>query len=146
MSTDTMNEEDKDTTPEWVVNLWEKVTDGVSAFFDGAGKFLTRMMGSSNERYVRQLGYIRPNKPGAEPTVTPGSISLIRATIGRIRRICRSLELPKSRTNPSETVSVIAVNVSEVIGTSTMIVAKPSPVAVHVLRTRVVVAPAFSAR
>src|SRR5947209_17790316 len=74
MSTDTMNEEDKDTTPEWVVNLWEKVTDGVSAFFDGAGKFLTRMMGSSNERYVRQLGYIRPNKPGAEPTVTPGSI------------------------------------------------------------------------
>ena len=55
-------------------NLWEKVTDGVSSFLDGAGNVLTKMLGSSNERYVRQLGYVRPNKPGAEPTVMPGSL------------------------------------------------------------------------
>ena len=65
MSTDTTKSADEDTTPTWVANLWEKVTDSVTAFFDGAGKVLTRMMGSSNERYVRKLGYIRPNKPGA---------------------------------------------------------------------------------
>jgi preprotein translocase subunit SecA len=74
MSTDTTNEADKDTTPEWVTNLWEKVTDGVSGFFEGVSKLLTQALGSSNERYVRQLGYIRPNKAGAERTVVPGSL------------------------------------------------------------------------
>ena len=59
MSTDTTKDDDTDTTPAWLANLWEKVNDGVTAFLDGAGKVLTRMMGSSNERYVRQLGYIR---------------------------------------------------------------------------------------
>ncbi len=54
--------------------MWEQVSDGINVFIDGAGKFLTRMMGSSNERYVRQLGYVRPNKPGAQHSVTPGSI------------------------------------------------------------------------
>jgi preprotein translocase subunit SecA len=73
MSTDTTNEE-TDTTPAWVTNLWEKVTDGVTAFVDGAGRMLTNVMGSSNERYVKQLGYLRPNKPGAEAAVTPGSL------------------------------------------------------------------------
>ncbi len=70
MSTDTT----EDTTPLWLTNLWEKVSDGVSSFFDGAGTAITRMLGSSNERYVRQLGYIRPNKPGAVPVITPGSL------------------------------------------------------------------------
>src|ERR1700680_4329697 len=74
MTTDTEKTDDTDTTPEWVVNLWEKVTDGVSSFFDGAAKALTNVLGSSNERYVKQLGYIRPNKPGAEHTVVPGSL------------------------------------------------------------------------
>ena len=32
------------------------------------------MFGSSNERYVRRLGYVRPNKPGATHTVMPGSL------------------------------------------------------------------------
>jgi preprotein translocase subunit SecA len=64
----------EDTTPTWLVDLWEKVSDGINAFIEGASKFLTRMMGSSNERYVRLLGYIRPNKAGAERTVVPGSL------------------------------------------------------------------------
>ena len=74
MTTETTKDADEDTTPTWLANLWERVNDGVSGFFDGAGKLITRLMGSSNERYVRQLGYVRPNKPGAEHSVTPGSI------------------------------------------------------------------------
>src|SRR3984957_18484656 len=70
MSTDTT----EDITPLWLTNLWEKVSDGVSNLLDGAGTAITRMLGSSNERYVRQLGYIRPNKPGAVPAVVPGSL------------------------------------------------------------------------
>ena len=45
----------------------------------------------------------------------PGSSSLIRATINRIWRICRSLELPKRRTRPSETFSERAVKASVVL-------------------------------
>ena len=45
----------------------------------------------------------------------PGSSSLIWATIGRIWRIFRSLELPKSRTSPSETFSEKAVKASVVL-------------------------------
>ena len=44
-----------------------------------------------------------------------GSSSLIRATIGRIWRICRSFELPNSRTSPSETFSERAVKASVVL-------------------------------
>ncbi len=74
MSTDTKQDDDIDTTPAWLANLWEKVNDGITSFLDGAGKFLTRMMGSSNERSIRQLGYIRANKAGAQHAVVPGSI------------------------------------------------------------------------
>ena len=76
MTTETTNQtdDDKDTTPTWLANLWEKVSDSVSTFVEGAIKAVTRLIGSSNERYVRQLGYVRPNKPGAEHTVVPGSL------------------------------------------------------------------------
>src|SRR5207245_2366258 len=56
------------------VSFWEKLGDGLSAFSEGFGKFLMRLMGSSNERYVRKLGYIRASKPGATHTVIPGSL------------------------------------------------------------------------
>jgi preprotein translocase subunit SecA len=56
------------------VGFWEKLSDRLSAFSEGVGKFLTRLFGASNERYVRALGYVRPNKPGAERTVVPGSL------------------------------------------------------------------------
>src|SRR5262245_22244748 len=55
-------------------SFWEKLGDGLSAFGEGVGRFLTRLFGSSNERFVKGLGYIRPNKAGATHTVTPGSI------------------------------------------------------------------------
>src|SRR4051812_31000135 len=64
MSTDTKME----------VSLWEKLGDGLSAFSENAGRFLMRLFGSSNERYIRKLGYVRPAKPGAQHTVIPGSL------------------------------------------------------------------------
>jgi preprotein translocase subunit SecA len=56
------------------VSFWEKLSDGLTAFSEGVGKFLTRLLGSSNERYVRSLGYMRAATPEATPTVIPGSL------------------------------------------------------------------------
>jgi preprotein translocase subunit SecA len=56
------------------VSFWEKLGDGLSSFSENVGKFLTRLFGSSNERYVRALGYIRATSPGATHTVIPGSL------------------------------------------------------------------------
>ena len=64
------------------------------------------------------LAEFRPSWPGVRRRRGPGgagSISLIRATIGRIRRICRSFELPNRRISPSETRSVNALAVSVVL-------------------------------
>jgi preprotein translocase subunit SecA len=55
------------------VSIWEKLGDGLSAFSEGFSKFLTRLFGSSNERYVHSLGYVRP-KSGGQHTVIPGSL------------------------------------------------------------------------
>src|SRR5438067_2472025 len=60
-----------DTTVE--VSVWEKIGDGFSAFSEWISSSLTRVMGSSNERYVRKLGYIRNRATGTH-TVTPGSL------------------------------------------------------------------------
>jgi preprotein translocase subunit SecA len=56
------------------VSIWERLSDGLSAFSEGVSNFLTRLMGSSNERYVRKLGYIRPSRPGVTATVIAGSL------------------------------------------------------------------------
>jgi preprotein translocase subunit SecA len=55
-------------------NIWERLTDGLSAFGEGVGRWLTRLMGSSNERYVRKLGYLRAKSGEATHTVIPGSL------------------------------------------------------------------------
>jgi preprotein translocase subunit SecA len=55
-------------------SFWESLGDGLSSFSDGVGKFLLRLFGSSNERYVRKLGYIRPTTPTAAHTVIKGSL------------------------------------------------------------------------
>ncbi|MFM7150182.1 MAG: preprotein translocase subunit SecA, partial [Gemmataceae bacterium] len=51
-----------------------KLSDGLSAFSEGVGRVFLRIMGSSTDRYVRNLGYVRPAKPGAQATVVPGSL------------------------------------------------------------------------
>jgi preprotein translocase subunit SecA len=53
--------------------LWERLTDQLSAMSEGVVNFLGRLFGSSNERVVRRLGYIRSR--GTEShTIIPGSI------------------------------------------------------------------------
>jgi preprotein translocase subunit SecA len=56
------------------VSFWEKLGDGLSAFSESVGRFLTRLFGASNERYVRRLGYIRASSSTTTHTVIPGSL------------------------------------------------------------------------
>jgi preprotein translocase subunit SecA len=54
------------------VGFLEKLTDTLGALSEGLVGFIGRMFGSSNERYVRNLGYVR-HRDGSY-AVTPGSI------------------------------------------------------------------------
>jgi preprotein translocase subunit SecA len=56
------------------VSFLEKLGDGFNAFSEGVAGFLTRLFGSSNERYVRNLGYIGSKDPAVPPTVVAGSL------------------------------------------------------------------------
>jgi preprotein translocase subunit SecA len=56
------------------VGFWEKLGDGLTAFSEGVGGFLLRLFGSSNERYIRSLGYVRASEPGAQHTAIPNSL------------------------------------------------------------------------
>ncbi|MFQ3593183.1 MAG: preprotein translocase subunit SecA, partial [Gemmataceae bacterium] len=62
------------TPPSLDTNFWEKLSDGLSAFSEGVGKFFLNLFGSSNERTIRSLGYVRAAQPGAVHTVIPGSL------------------------------------------------------------------------
>src|SRR5438034_6709979 len=55
------------------VSLWERFTDTLSSISEGVVGFLGRLFGSSNERLVRSVGYIRPKGSEAH-TVAPGSL------------------------------------------------------------------------
>lgn len=55
------------------MNFVEKMGDGFTRFTEGLVGFLTRLFGSSNERHIRALGYIRP-KYSEEHTIIPGSL------------------------------------------------------------------------
>jgi preprotein translocase subunit SecA len=55
------------------VSLWEKLGDGLSAFSEVTSHFLTRLFGSSNERAIRKLGYIRSKDPRTPPAISAGS-------------------------------------------------------------------------
>ena len=55
------------------VGVWEKFTDTLSSISEGFVGFLGRLFGSSNERLVRSLGFVRP-KGSDEHTVVPGSV------------------------------------------------------------------------
>ena len=55
-------------------SLWDKLGDGFTAVQEGLGQFLTRLFGSSNERYVRATGYVRPPRGQTKHSVIPGSL------------------------------------------------------------------------
>ncbi len=63
-----------DTTTSMDVGFWEKLGDGLSAVSEGVSRLLTRVLGSSTDRYVRKLGYVRASDPTNPYTVTPGSL------------------------------------------------------------------------
>jgi preprotein translocase subunit SecA len=54
--------------------FWERLGDGLIAASDGVSRFLTRLFGASNERYVRKLGYISPSNPTQPHSVVAGSL------------------------------------------------------------------------
>ena len=55
------------------VSFWEKLSDGISAFSEGVGRFFLSMFGDSDARTARKLGYVRA-KGTTEPTIIQGSM------------------------------------------------------------------------
>src|SRR5262245_34404456 len=56
------------------VSVLEKLGDSFTALSEGVAQFLTRLFGSSNERHIRKLGYIRSRDPEVPPTIIPESL------------------------------------------------------------------------
>src|SRR5437763_1672854 len=56
------------------LSFWEKLSERLSNFGEGVSKFLLRLFGDSNERYVRKLGYIAARKPTEKAQVLPGML------------------------------------------------------------------------
>lgn len=53
--------------------LLERIGEGFTSASEGFVNFLSRLLGTSNDNYVRKLGYIRGKGAGVKHTVTPGS-------------------------------------------------------------------------
>ena len=56
------------------MNFLEKLGEKFSNLGDGVVKAMTRVFGSSNERFVRKIGFIASSSPDKPHTVIPGSI------------------------------------------------------------------------
>jgi preprotein translocase subunit SecA len=56
------------------MGLLEKLGEKFSNFGDNTVKLITRLFGSSNERFVRKLGFIASTDPNKPHTVIPGSL------------------------------------------------------------------------
>jgi preprotein translocase subunit SecA len=54
--------------------FWEKLTDSLGAMTEGFVGFLGRLFGSSNERHIKTIGYLRPRSGEEEHGVVPGSL------------------------------------------------------------------------
>ncbi|MBL8823865.1 MAG: preprotein translocase subunit SecA [Planctomycetia bacterium] len=55
-------------------SLWEKIGDGFTAMTEGVNGLLSKMFGSSNERAVRNLGFIRLKDQDPPYRIAPGSV------------------------------------------------------------------------
>jgi preprotein translocase subunit SecA len=62
--------EETTTDTGWLEEVFDQLSDKMNAATEWAARGLLRLLGSSNERYVRKLGYVR-NKDGSH-TVIPG--------------------------------------------------------------------------
>jgi preprotein translocase subunit SecA len=59
-------------------SLWERFTDGITSVSEGVVGFLGRLFGSSNERMVRSLGYVR-NRDGTHAIVANSMLDQVNA-------------------------------------------------------------------
>ncbi len=56
------------------VGILERIGDAFNAFSEGTLNLLTRLMGSSNERVVRDLGLVKSKDPSAPYRIIHGSL------------------------------------------------------------------------
>jgi preprotein translocase subunit SecA len=56
------------------ISIWEKIGDAIGAFSESAVRWLTRLLGSSNDRALRALGYRKTGDPEKPYEVVPGSL------------------------------------------------------------------------
>src|SRR5437867_3469697 len=56
------------------LNFWERIGDFFSGVTEWVSKLLTGLFGSSNERYIRGMGYVASKDPKVPPVITPGSL------------------------------------------------------------------------
>lgn len=56
-----------------VMGILDRVGETLSGFSERLAALITRLFGSSNERTIRKMGYIRTRNPAQPYTVTPGS-------------------------------------------------------------------------
>lgn len=56
------------------ISIWEKIGDSISAFSEWVVRGLTRLLGSSNDRALRALGYRKTSDPEKPYEVVPGSL------------------------------------------------------------------------
>lgn len=70
------------------VSILEKVGEALGSFSEGLAGLLTRLLGSSNERYIRKLGYIRTKDPQNPYRVVPG---LLLAQVNALEEQARAL-------------------------------------------------------
>src|SRR5436309_9610124 len=60
--------------PEGDLSFWEKIGDFFNAISEGVVNVVTRVFGSSNERYLRRQGYLRQKDRDPPYSVAPGSL------------------------------------------------------------------------
>jgi preprotein translocase subunit SecA len=56
------------------ISFWERLADWFGAFSESIVDFLGRLFGSSNERFVKNIGYLRSRNPEVTHEVAAGSI------------------------------------------------------------------------
>ncbi len=56
------------------LSLWEQIGDFFSSLSEGAVSLITRVFGSSNERYIRKLGYVRVKEADPPYRIVDGSL------------------------------------------------------------------------
>lgn len=56
------------------MDFLEKIGDAFTAFSEGVARLLMRLLGSSNERHIRKLGYLRPKAADQPHRIVAGSL------------------------------------------------------------------------